>query len=105
MTGSMTNIAATAPIALIAAAIGPAAAQASVHGVDKLSLRAAEDFGAGDNRLADTTVRENPKRANTFCTRSSKPGHAYAARQLTHPLANPPGETEVTTKGGSGEDQ
>lgn len=28
-----------------------------------------------------------------------------AARQLTHHLANPPGETAVTTKGGFGENQ
>ncbi len=91
MTGSMTNIAATAPIALIAAATGPAAAQASLY--------------AGDSVLAATTARENPKRARMLYTKASELGHVYAARQFTHPLANPPGETEVTTKGGFGENQ
>lgn len=55
--------------------------------------------------LADTIATKNPKRATALYVQASKLGHVYAARQLTHHLANPPGETEVTTKGGYGEDQ
>ena len=55
--------------------------------------------------LADALITENPKRAAALYAQASQRGHAYAARQLTHPLANPPGETEVTTRGGFGEDQ
>ncbi len=156
----MTNVAATAMIALIAAA-GPAAAQASLYDAEALSYRAAEAYDSGDSvlaavlwrlsgkagsadsmtaygglrtvgdgvaadpvdatrwyaraarrgdahamaLLADTIATENPKRAAALYVQASKLGHAYAARQLTHHLANPPGETEVTTKGGSGEYQ
>ena len=59
----------------------------------------------GTVMLADTISTENPKWAAALYAQAPKLGHAYAARQLTHHLANPPGETEVITKGGFGEDQ
>lgn len=55
--------------------------------------------------LADAIAAENPRRAADLYARASQLGHQYAASQLTHHLANPPGETEVTTKGGFGENQ
>ena len=100
----MTNVATTAMIALIAAA-GPAAAQASLYDAETLNYRAAEVYDSGDSVLADTISTVNPKWAPALYAQAPKLGHAYAARQLTHHLANPPGETEVITKGGFGEDQ
>lgn len=64
---------------------------------------AADVSAVGDIVLAATCADKNPMRA--LHAEASKPGHARAARELTHPLANPPGETEVTTEGGFGEDQ
>ena len=55
--------------------------------------------------LADAIADDQPKRARALYAQASERGHVYAARRLTHPLAPPPGETEVTAKGGSGENQ
>ena len=55
--------------------------------------------------LADRIFAEDPRRAKALYARASALGHAYATLRLTHPLAHPPGETKVTTKGGFGENQ
>lgn len=55
--------------------------------------------------LADALADKDPKRARALYAQASARGHAYATRRLTHPLAQPPGETEVTAEGGYGENQ